>query len=384
MIPVIRLTSCLQSRLVAALMLTLLLGISDAHGQSVQKDTRAPVTPDLRGADIDLKLQRGDFVAVPIPISNPTFGSGLIAGAAYFYPQTEQQRAVQPASLTAAAGAYTDSDSKALALVQQNYWNNNNWRFTGAIAAADLRLSLLAPDDTAGKPSLDWRVKGYAFLGRLSAQVWPNWYAGLHARFADVDQSIETDLIERSGALSILPGIRSAGLGTYVEFDTRDMPTNAYKGRYFKFDALFNSEFLGSNKTYQNYDLLFNSYHQLGAPLVLAWQVRACLRSDNTPLWDSCAIKLRGFPVTDYLGTGSASTQLEARWKMSRRWGLIGFAGTGYSRGRYAERRDREWIPSYGAGIRFMVLESKRINLRVDYARSKDSDSIHILVGEAF
>ena len=31
-----------------------------------------------------------------------------------------------------------------------------------------------------------------------------------------------------------------------------------------------------------------------------------------------------------------------------------------------------------------MVLITKRVNLRVDYARSKDSDSIHILVGESF
>jgi hypothetical protein len=31
-----------------------------------------------------------------------------------------------------------------------------------------------------------------------------------------------------------------------------------------------------------------------------------------------------------------------------------------------------------------MVLEAKRINLRVDYARSRNSDSVHILVGEAF
>jgi hypothetical protein len=31
-----------------------------------------------------------------------------------------------------------------------------------------------------------------------------------------------------------------------------------------------------------------------------------------------------------------------------------------------------------------MVLKSKRINMRLDYARSSDSDAIHFLVGEAF
>jgi len=46
--------------------------------------------------------------------------------------------------------------------------------------------------------------------------------------------------------------------------------------------------------------------------------------------------------------------------------------------------REDEPIPSYGAGVRFMVLGAKRINLRLDYARSTDSDAIHVSVGEAF
>ena len=31
-----------------------------------------------------------------------------------------------------------------------------------------------------------------------------------------------------------------------------------------------------------------------------------------------------------------------------------------------------------------MVLQSKRVNFRVDYARSDDSDALYISVGEAF
>ena len=73
-------------------------------GQGLEKDTRPSLAPDIRGDETNLKLQRGDFVAVPIPISDPTLGSGLIAGAAYFYPQTEEQKAAQPASLTGIAG----------------------------------------------------------------------------------------------------------------------------------------------------------------------------------------------------------------------------------------------------------------------------------------
>ena len=44
--------------------------------------------------ETSLKLQRGDFVIVPIPISNPTLGTGLVAGAAYFYARSTNSDAI--------------------------------------------------------------------------------------------------------------------------------------------------------------------------------------------------------------------------------------------------------------------------------------------------
>ena len=74
----------------------------------------------------------------------------------------------------------------------------------------------------------------------------------------------------------------------------------------------------------------------------------------------------------------------ETHWQLSERWGMAGFVGSGYVGSSFNEIREREAIPSYGVGPRFMVLKSKRINLRLDYARSTDSDAIHVSVGEAF
>ena len=340
----------------------MLIGLqSPAAGQSVEKDTRPPVAPDIREDATKLKLQRGDFVAVPIPMSDPTLGSGLIGGAAYFYPQTKEQKAAQPASLTGIAGMYTDNDSKALAIAQQNYWNNNQWRFTGAIGAADLRLSLLSGNDTGGSSNLDWRLQGSFAFARLSGQVREGWYTGFLMRIVDVDQSIETGASSAQSPLLTLGDLRSAGIGAYLEYDTRDMPTNAYSGSYFKVDALFNDEGIGSDNTYQNYSFVYNAYKQTSDSLVLAGQVKGCLRAGDVPLWDACTIKLRGFPATDFMGTGSMSGQFEGRWRLSERWGLVGFAGAGYARDVYSEIENREWIPSYGLGLRFMALKSKRI-----------------------
>ena len=357
---------------------------SEASQSDPDEEGPRGTMPDLRDVEVPGKFQRKNLVVVPIPMSSPTFGSGLILGGGYFYPQTEEQKAAQPASLTGVAGMYMDNDSKALAIAQQNYWSNNRWRFTGAVGAADLRLSLLTADDAGNGTDLDWRLKGSFAFARLSGQVRKGWYAGFLTRFVEVDQSIETNLSFIRGKILTLPDIRSVGVGAYLEYDTRDMPTNAYSGQYLKVDALFNDESIGSDNTYQNYSLVYNRYQQASDSLVFAWQVQGCLRRGDVPLWDACTIKLRGFSATDFIGTGSMSGQVEGRWRLNERWGLVGFAGAGYARDVVSEIDNREWVPSYGVGLRFMVLKSKRINMRLDYARSSNSDAIHFLVGEAF
>ena len=355
---------------------------SAAIAQDSATDTRPGLAPDIREDDTNLKLQSGDFVIVPIPIANPTLGDGLVAGAAYFYPQTAEEKKLQPASVTAAAGMYTSNDSKALALLQQNYWKDGKWRFTGVLGAADLRLGLLAPDQTSSGQSVDWRIEGSFAFAKLARKLKGDWYGGVLTRIIDANQKIEIPDIE--SGLDTGSDIRAMGLGMYFEYDTRDMPSNSYSGRHLKVDALFNDEAIGSDSTYQSYAAAFRSYHGLSDSLVLAWELQGCHRGGAAPLWDACTVKLRGFSATNYLGKVTGSGQAEARWRLSKRWGLVGFAGAGYVGNSFSGIREHEAIPSYGAGIRFMVLQAKRINLRIDYARSTDSDAIHVSVGEAF
>jgi hypothetical protein len=357
----------------------------DADG--VEKDTRPPIAPDIREDDVKvdqvpLKLQSGNFVAVPIPISNPTLHEGLVAGAAYFYPQTEEEKKVQPASVTAMAGMYTSNDSRALGIAQQNYWGDGRWRFTGVVGGADLRLSLLASDES----SLDWRIYGTFAFAKVARRLKGDWYGGLLTRLVAANQELDFEAPQgvQTNNLDTGDDARSAGLGFYLEYDSRDMPMNSYSGRHLKVNALFNDENLSSNQTYQNYDVAYRSYHTLTDSLVLAWEVQGCSRKGTAPLWDACTIKLRGFSVTDFLGSTTLSGQAEARWQFSKRWGLVGFAGAGDVSDSFSGLRDQNTIPSYGAGLRFMVLPPKRINIRVDFAWSRDSEAIHLSVGEAF
>ncbi len=358
------------------------LAESETDSDSTNPPAGSDLTPDLRNDDTRLKLQKGDLVVVPIPISNPTLDTGLVVGGAYFYSQTEAEKRVQPASVTAVGGMYTSNDSFAFGIGQQNYWDEDTWRFSGALGHADLNLILVAPDASGSGVNTNWLIRGDFLQAELSRKVAGNWYLGLLGRYVDVDQTLESSLPAARADTS--PRITSVGFGVTVEYDGRDMPLNTYEGHFFEASALLNDQAFGSDKTYQSYAIAYRSYHELSRPIVLAWEIEACGKGGTFPLWDGCTIGLRGFSVTDYLGRFSASAQFEARWRMHKRWGLVGFAGGGYISNSFSQVDEREIIPSYGIGLRFMVLAAKRINIRVDFARSTDSNAVHLSVGEAF
>jgi hypothetical protein len=338
--------------------------------------------PDLREDDTRLKIQKGDFVVVPIPISNPTFDTGLVVGAAYFYPQTEQQKKVQPASVTGAAAVYTSNKSFAYGIAQQNYWHENKWRFNGILAHANLKLSLRAPEDDGSQSEVNWFIKGEFLQANISRQFVGKWYAGILGRYIAMNQDIGADVPDEE--FDTEEKARSVGLGAIIQHDSRDSPFNAQSGHNFKIDVLFNGSALGSSENYQSYSANYSSYHSLTDSVVLAWEVQGCARSGRAPLWDACRVDLRGFAATRYLSKTSASGQAEIRWQISPRWGAVAFAGQGRAGTSFSEAGESESIPSYGIGARFMVLKSQKINIRVDYARSDDSDALYLSVAEAF
>lgn len=365
--------------------ITLVFAPLAALAQAGGQDTRT-LTPDIRKENAPLTIKDGDFVVVPIPISNPTLGTGLVAGAAYFYPQTQEQKEAEPPSVTGLGAMYTTSDSRALVLGHQSYWGKNRWRMTAAVGGADIRINLIQPDEEAGTAAVDWKVSGTFVYARLSHRIYGKWYGGVYLRGLDASQDIATrDEEDQSNDGSFeLGNARIIGPGLRFEYDSRDLPMNPYTGWYFEGTALFNDEAFGSQQNYQAYSAVLRAYHSLNKQLVLAWEANSCRKAGDIPLWDACRIPLRGFPAFNYLGKVSIQGQAELRWRMTRRWGFVGFAGAGQVSDSYEGLSEDRSIPSYGFGVRFSVLPEQRINLRVDFAQSRDDEAVHISVAEAF
>jgi len=349
-------------------------------------------TPDLRQEPVKLKAQKGDFIAVPIPVVDPTLGSGLVVAGAYYYGQSIEEKAKQPASATQAVAAYTNNDSYAYGLIQNHYWQEDTWRFVGTAAYVALKLTLVDSQYSEDGSQLDWNIKGTLIKSELLRRFGDNWYLGGQLRLINNQQTfsgkVQGEAFGQSNNDNTDEGdtdtAKANGLGLLIQYDTRDSQTNPYQGQRFEFGMLLNSDNIGSTKTYQSFNLRYRYYHKLANPLVLSLETKGCAKSGQAPLWDYCTIGLRGFSATRYLDKTSVSAQTELRWRAWHDLGLVAFAGLGYNARSFAQLGDSASVKSYGLGLRYMLLESQRINLRIDYARSGDSDALYLSVAEAF
>ena len=105
---------------------------------------------------------------------------------------------------------------------------------------------------------------------------------GVTGRYLDITQALELDAEDVDYGIS--SNITAVAVGLNLDYDSRDMPSNAYQGRYLELKALtsFLSETEGDS--YQSYHARFRAYHPLKDSLVLAWEVNGCARGGDIPL----------------------------------------------------------------------------------------------------
>jgi hypothetical protein len=91
-------------------------------------------------------------------------------------------------------------------------------------------------------------MNGKFLFAKLSRRLKGDWYGGVLTRIIDANQSINTTTVDASSEFDI-GDVTSEGLGAILEYDSSDNPFNSSDGRYFKLDALFNDEVIGSSST---------------------------------------------------------------------------------------------------------------------------------------
>ena len=191
-----------------------------------------------------------------------------------------------------------------------------------------------------------------------------------------------------AGTITGYDGGVSVAFGGVAVHDSRDNVVNAYKGHYFEFSAYFYQPFFGSDFTYTTINTTFSTYKKVGKKQVLAWQLVGRYNEGEVPFLNMSTAGgisiLRGYASNRFRDKNLIAGQMEYRFGIWKRFGGVAFAGIGDVFNNPEEVRLDLLKYSVGAGLRFAMNPSERLNIRLDYGIGRGEQAFYLIITEAF
>jgi outer membrane protein assembly factor BamA len=218
-------------------------------------------------------------------------------------------------------------------------------------------------------------------------QVTPHFYLGpkytgsqMHISFDPNNSSVVLPTNEVNSTFS--------GLGLHAQWDTRDSQFYPRKGQLADVEIAFHDPALGDSFAYQVFKLSYNQYISLAPNQVLALRAMAQFQNGDVPFYALSQFgrgpDLRGYRVGQFQDKQMFATQAEYRLMITKRFGVVAFAGVGEVVPSLNETSFDNLLPSAGAGLRYVLAEQNHVAIRLDGAWGREGGQFYLTVGEAF
>jgi len=247
-------------------------------------------------------------------------------------------------------------------------------------------------DNTTRFKKTSWKVSS-SFLGR----VVDNLYAGFNCDFNQTKaKEINPAMAVDAYFVALGPNNLNIGLGPVLQYDSRDLPVNAYKGFYINAQMTFYASYYGGSNTYTIYDLEYRHYLSLGSTKrILAWAFRNRHGTGTIPWAELSQLgspyDLRGYYWGRYRDRTMLYAMMEYRHrfgaktlnrfgKKESRHGFVAWVGTGTVGNGYKDFGS--WLPNGGVGYRFEL--QSRLNARFDVGFGLGAVAFYVKFLDAF
>jgi len=219
--------------------------------------------------------------------------------------------------------------------------------------------------------------------------VRPKLYAGLRYWLDDykITDTESGGLLESSDVLGVDGGLLS-GLGLVFNYDSRDNIFSPSKGAYAELVLFNNDKSLGSDFSFTKYTLDASIY------LTNKWKHTLAVNSYNeftfgeVPFNQMALLggtkRMRGYIEGRFRDKQMLILQAEYRIPLFWRMGAVVFGGTGRVGEKVSDLSLDALHYNYGGGIRFMLDEKEKLNLRLDVGVGEDNLGFYLTFGEAF
>jgi hypothetical protein len=230
------------------------------------------------------------------------------------------------------------------------------------------------------------------FRERLLRETLPSLYFGLELDYQGLNRvhyiDTETDFeLPEVGAM----GSNNLGIGLGLLYNNIHNAMNPREGLYSEWAFMNYNTAAGSDYNMTTYVIDNRIYRPVKENTVLAVQVYGQFTSGNAP-FNMLALMggeslMRGYYLGRYRDKNLVAGQVEYRilpFEFSKRWGASVFLAAGQVYGdEYGFNWD-QFLPTGGAGIRYLIFPEKDIYTRIDISFTEEGRGVYFFIGEAF
>lgn len=342
----------------------------------------------------DGMLDVSDFVlnhkgALPVPtiITEPAVGYGGGLGLLFFSESIAEAAArakgtshgPAPPNITAVGGAYTENGTWGAGLAHFHTWDNDRYRYLGAIAKVDANLEYFG---LANQPRA-YELEGLFLVQQLLVRIGDSrWYVGPRYVLFDSKATFKGPVATELGGIERDQRIGKGGL--VVDYDSRDNIFYPSRGIYAELEAQFARGGFGSTQDFNMYNARGFTWLPLARTLILGLRADTRFSTGDIPFYAQPYVDLRGVQKGRYQDRNALAAEAELRWDVTPRWSLLAFTGTGKAYGRWHSFSDAQTVVSVGTGFRYMIARKLGLSMGIDIAHSKDQNAFYIQVGSAW
>jgi hypothetical protein len=336
----------------------------------------------------DFLLKHKGALPVPVVITEPAVGYGLGLGLLFFSGPiadtaanaTTDSASRVPPNVTALGGIYTENGTWAAAAAHFHTWDEDRYRYLGALAKVDANLDYFG---ASGQPRA-YTLEGAALLQQFLVRMGNSrWYGGVRYVFFDSSSTFKGGGIP--GELGNYQKDQRIGAGSLiVDYDSRNNIFYPSSGSFAEFETQFARAGFGGTENYNVYAARGFTWIPLTHTLILGLRLDTKFSTGDIPFYAQPYVELRGVQKGRYQDRNAVATEAELRWDVTPRWSLLGFTGVGKAYGRLQSFSQAQNVQSVGAGFRYLIARKLGVSIGIDVAHSKDQNAFYIQLGSAW
>ena len=342
-------------------------------------------------------LKNFHFNWIVAPAFTPELGILLSVSGIFSFKTNTQDSLIQKSSLPVSVG-YSSLGSIVASGILTSFWKQDKIRVYSSFYLKD------TPDNywgvgykEANKTNLGDSTAYHRFWWQINPKILfrlaKHFYGGLAV---DFNQTIASNMSEKmindEHIINFGTNNTNIGFGLTGQYDSRDVPVNAYKGIYFSYTAVYYGDKLGGDNEYMSGDIdlrLYKYFDIING--VIAFQSRFRGVTYDAPYAELSQIgtpfDLRGYRWGQYRDNIMFYNIVEYRHMFNRkskilpmRDGIVLWAGIGTVAHHFNDIK--YGLPNVGIGYRIEVQE--RMNVRFDVGFGNNTMGFYINFNESF